>query len=119
MGLAQRAIEQAGFASIAVSNIPDLTAAVGVPRLAAIEYPFGRTLGQPGDREGQLAVLRAILQAMIESEEPGSIRHLPFEWPETPKEVRAHRSAPPPIAGYLKRYPWQLPRLLSRNIPEN
>jgi len=59
--------------------VPDLTASVGVPRIAAIEYPLGRTLGQPGDAAGQTAVLRAVLQALGEIDTPGSIRHLPFK----------------------------------------
>ena len=45
------------MATITLSNIPDLTAAVSTPRVAAIEYPFGRTVGQPGGSAGQLAVL--------------------------------------------------------------
>jgi D-proline reductase (dithiol) PrdB len=114
----QRAIEAAGMSTIILSNIPDLTAAVSVPRMAAIEYPFGRTLGQPGDRDGQMAVLRATLQALQEIDMPGGVRHLPFEWPEPPDQARARDVAPPPIVGYLVRHPWQLPRLLSRDVPE-
>jgi len=103
--------------TITLSNIPDLTASVSAPRIAAIEYPLGRTLGQPGDSEGQKAVLRATLQALKEMDTPGSIRHLPFEWPEPPKQARTHPSEPPPIAKHLQRHPWQLPNLLSRNVP--
>lgn len=32
------------MATIAQSNVPDQAAAVGVPRIAAIEHAFGRTL---------------------------------------------------------------------------
>jgi hypothetical protein len=38
----------------------ELTASVGVPRIAAIEHPFGMTLGLPGDETRQLGVLRAL-----------------------------------------------------------
>ena len=34
--------------------------------IAGIEHPFGCTMGRPDDREGQLAVLRATLQALGE-----------------------------------------------------
>jgi hypothetical protein len=44
--------------------MPELTASTGAPRIAAIERPFGLTLGLPGDASGQLAVLRAALHAL-------------------------------------------------------
>jgi hypothetical protein len=103
--------------TITLSSVPDLTAAVSVPRVAAIEYPLGRPFGQPGDQEGQMAVLRATLQAVAEMDTPGSIEHLAFEWSEPPRKARSHPSQPPPIAKYLRRHPWALPRLLRRDIP--
>jgi hypothetical protein len=113
----QREIEAAGFSTITLSPVPDLTAAVSVPRIAAIEYPLGRALGQPGDADGQMAVLRATLAALATIRAPGGIVHLPFEWPEDPKQVHNQPPEPPPIARYLARNPWFLPRLLSRNVP--
>lgn len=103
--------------TITLSNIPDLTAAVSVPRIAAIEYPFGRTVGQPGDHQGQLAVLRATLQALAKIDTPGYIQHLPFEWPESPKQARSHPAETPPIVKHLQRHPWHLRNLFSRDIP--
>lgn len=118
MGLVQREIEAAGFTTITLSSIPDLTASVSVPRIAAIEYPLGRALGQPDDVAGQMAVLRATLQAVESITTPGGIVHLPFEWPESPKEVDAHPPESPPIVRYLVRNPWSVPRLLRRDVPE-
>jgi hypothetical protein len=89
---------------------------VSVPRIAAIEYPLGRTLGKPGDAAGQMAVLEAALQALENIQTPGEIVHLPFEWPEAPKDVRNHPPEAPPIAKYLARNPWFLPKLLSRKV---
>jgi D-proline reductase (dithiol) PrdB len=117
VGLVQREIEAAGITTITLSGIADLTASVSAPRVAAIGYPLGRPFGQPGDQEGQGAVLRATLRALEEMDAPGSIRHLPFEWPEPPREARSHPPEPPPIAKYLRRHPWHLPRLLRRDIP--
>jgi hypothetical protein len=85
----QRRIEAAGLTTVTLSSIPDLTAAVGVPRVAAIEYPQGRPLGQPGDAEGQAAVLRAALSVTETAEDPGTVVDLPFEWPEPPSRVRS------------------------------
>lgn len=104
------------MSTITISSIPALTAAVGAPRLAAIEHPLGYLMGQPGDREGQAAVLRAALQALGEITRPGSVVHLPFEWPIA---VRLNAQPPqaPPIAKYLLRHPWHIPKFLSRDIP--
>jgi len=117
VGLAQREIESAGFSTITLTPVPELTASVSVPRLAAIEYPLGRTLGQPGDRAGKMAVLRATLEALATIETPGGSRRLPFEWPESPKQVHNEPPETPPIGRYLARNPWFLPKLLSRNVP--
>ena len=89
-----------------------------MPRLAAIEYPFGRTMGRPGDGEGQCAVLAGALEAVQTIEAPGGVVHLPFDWPEPAREAQAHPAEPPPIVGHLKRHIWELPRLLSRRIPD-
>jgi len=118
VGLVQRELEAAGFSTIILTPVPDVTASVSVPRIAAIEYPLGRTLGQPGDAAGQMAVLEATLQALENIQAPGGIVHLPFEWLEAPKEVRNSPPEDPPIARYLARHPWFLPRLLNRNVPE-
>jgi hypothetical protein len=89
-----------------------------VPRIAAIEYPLGRTLGQPGDSAGQMSVLEATLQALEKIRLPGEIVHLPFEWAESPREVKNKPHIDPPIGRYLARNPWFLPKLLLRDVPE-
>ena len=104
--------------TITLSNISGLTASVSVPRIAAIEYPFGRIFGNPGDKDGQKAILLATLKAIVELEFPGTIRHLPFEWQELAKKASTHPPKPAPIVTYLIRHPWLVPRLLSRNVPK-
>lgn len=116
MGLVQREIEAAGFSTISMSMIPELTASAGAPRVAAIEHPFGMTVGLPGDAGGQLAVLRAALRAMEAMAAPSAVVHLPFEWISTEK-LALSPPAPPPIARYLIRHPWDLPRFLNRTPP--
>jgi hypothetical protein len=117
VGLVQRQIEAAGFSTITLSNIPALTAAASVPRIAAIEYPFGLTVGLPGDDAGQRAALRATLAAVEEMSTPGSVRHLPFALPETMSDLNIAPPESPPIAKYIARHPWHLPNLLRRDIP--
>ena len=66
------------MATVALSNIPDLTAAVSVPRLVAIEHPFGQIMGNSGNKELQRAALWDTLEAVEIMKMPGSIKHLPF-----------------------------------------
>ena len=61
---------------------------VGIPRSAAIEYPYGRPLGEAGDREGQRRVLRATLDVLAGAARPGEVRHLPFTWPQEAKHTK-------------------------------
>lgn len=104
------------MSTITLSPIADLTAAVGVPRLAAIERPLGYLLGQPGDHEGQRAVLRATLKALAQMDSAGSVAHLPFEWPQACR-LKADPPQAPPITQYLMRHPWHIPNLLRRDVP--
>jgi hypothetical protein len=117
VGLVQRELEAAGLSTITLSSIPDLTAAVSVPRLAAIEHPLGYLLGQPNDREGQTAVLRSTLHALAEQTRPGSVTHLPFEWPVSARRMSARPQKTPPITRYLLRHPWHIPNLFGRDVP--
>jgi hypothetical protein len=110
-------MERAGFTTITVSPIPELTAAVGVPRVAGIGFPPGRPFGQPGDSEGQRAVLRAALEVVETAGHAGTVVDLPFEWPESPSRVRSSPLEPPPIVTLLKRKPWLVPKLFSRDVP--
>lgn len=103
-----------------LSWIPELTRAVGVPRLAGLSYPVSRPLGRPHDPDGQRAVLRATLELLASATGPDSYVELPFTWPESPAGARnASRDVPPsPIAELLLRKPWLLPRLYSGQIPQ-
>jgi len=117
VGLVQREIEAAGFSTISLSMMPELTNSVGVPRNAAIEHPFGLTLGLPGDAARQLAVLRATLRALEEISQPGSVVHLPFEW-DASEKVNIYPPEAPPIARFLRRHPWHIPKFLNQTPPE-
>ena len=116
MGLVQREIEAAGFSTISLSMMPELTKSAGVPRMAAIEHPFGLTLGMPHDTVRQLAVLRATLHALEEISQPGAIVHLAFEW-DIEEKLNIFPPEAPPLARYLRRHPWHLPKFLNRTPP--
>ena len=55
--------------------------------MAAIEYPYGRTVGQVHDQNGQRKVLKAALSVLENAKESGQVFHLPFTWPEEPKKT--------------------------------
>lgn len=114
----QREIEAAGISSLTLSGIYELTASVSVPRLAAIEHPLGYLLGQPGDLAGQRAILRATLHALVEMVDPGSVAHLPFEWPAASEVLSLEPPETPPIVAYLRRHPWHIPNFYARRVPE-
>ncbi|MFQ5828148.1 MAG: hypothetical protein ACE5JD_03200 [Candidatus Methylomirabilia bacterium] len=117
MGLAQRAVEAAGISTVALSMIPDLTHAAGAPRVAAIEFPFGRPLGQPHDAETQRAVLRSTLEVLRDAAHPGTVTHLSFEWPEPADQVDWHPEEPSPISKLLTRHSGLFKRLVEGDIP--
>jgi hypothetical protein len=119
VGLVQRVLEASGIPTVTLSLIPDLTRAVGVPRLAGISYPFGRPLGRPHDADGQRAVLRAMLEVLASASRADTCVELPFTWPESPAQARnaSKDLPPPPIVELLKKKPWLLPALYSGRIP--
>lgn len=101
--------------------IPDLTRAVGVPRLAGISYPMGRPLGRPHDADSQRAVLRAMLKLLASASGPDSYIELPCVWPESPAQARnaSKGQPPPPIVELLQKKPWLLACLYSGRIPHD
>ena len=84
--------------------------------MAAIEHPFGQNVGPAGDSKTQMAVLRAILKALEEIREPGTVVHLPFKWNGSAEDGEPHE--PSPIVDYLLRHPFQVTKLIRRKIPD-
>ena len=52
MGLVARVIEAAGIPTVTLNMIWVYQRIVGMPRVAAIEHPFGRPFGNVGDQGG-------------------------------------------------------------------
>ena len=102
MGLVARVIEAAGIPTVTLNMIWHFQRLVGMPRVAAIEHPFGRPYGDVGDAETQRAVLRAALGVFGSARQPGHVEHLPFVWHEDPGETRWHPAEPSPIIAMLK-----------------
>jgi len=94
-------LEEAGFSTVVLTPTYEFHRAVGIPRSAAIEYPYGRPVGQVGDREGQRDVLLQALSVLEEAQKPGEACHLPFTWPEEPKKTDWQ---PPEMSPLIKYY---------------
>jgi len=80
---------------------PEFNREIGIPRVAAIEYPYGRTVGQVGDIDGQRQVLLKALSFLENAVSPGQECHLPFTWPEAPKDAKWQ---PPEISPIIKLF---------------
>jgi hypothetical protein len=76
---------------------------IGMPRVAAIEHPFGRPFGDVGDTATQREVLLAALALFDKAREPGCVEHLPFEWHQEPDETKWHPAEPSPIIALITK----------------
>ena len=102
MGLVARQIEAAGIPTVTLNMIPAYHRLVGMPRVAAIEHPFGRPYGDVGDTERQRAVIESALAFATSASAPGEVTHLPFRWHQEPKETHWHPAEPSPIIAFMK-----------------
>jgi len=89
------------MSTLTLTMTPEFHREVGIPRVAAIEYPYGRTVGQVDDSHGQRKVLLAALSFLETAQTPGQICNLPFTWPEEPKHTKWQ---PPEISPIIKMY---------------
>ena len=87
------------MSTIVLTPMPEFQNDVGIPRSVAIEYPFGRPVGEVNDIAGQRAVLLEVMTALESMKTPGEIHHLSFVWPEAPKDANWH---PPEISPIVK-----------------
>lgn len=95
-------IEAAGIPTVTLNMIWRYQNLVGMPRIAAIEHPFGRPYGDVGDAKTQSAVLSAALAVFETAREAGHVEHLPFVWHEDPRQTRWHPAEPSPIIALMK-----------------
>ncbi len=97
---------------MSVSNVPELTMRVCVPRAVFIQYPFGRILGMAGDRAGQRRICDDLLDLLATATGPNQYRHLPYEWPEAAEETRWRPAVPPPLGQHVEARGLNLPETL-------
>jgi hypothetical protein len=69
---------------MSLSNNPTATLRVNPPRWVHVRFPQGAMFGEPGNRDKQLRVLRATLEAFEEFAMPGQHVSLPERWEAPP-----------------------------------
>ena len=102
MGLVARRIEALGVSTVCINLLWTFQRIIGMPRVAALEHPFGRPYGDVEDAETQRAVLLAALEVAVSASAPGEVAHLPFVWHEEPKQTKWHPPEPAPIIRLMK-----------------
>lgn len=80
MGLVARAIEAVGIPTVAISIVREVTEKTPPPRALFLRFPFGHALGEPENREQQLAILLLAFRLLFDATEPGTIRDGGLHW---------------------------------------
>ncbi len=102
-GLVARAIERAGIPTVVLNSVWSYQRITGMPRVAAIEFPMGRALGDAGDAALHREILLAALALFESAPEPGWVEHLPFEWPHPPEQTTWLPEPPPPYLTIIRK----------------
>jgi D-proline reductase (dithiol) PrdB len=91
-----RTLEAAGLSTVFVTMMPYWAEKVGAPRSLAVEFPFGHSLGEPGNVEQQMRVIRQALDVLETAEKPGTIVHSHERWPQpTDQAIKAWQPEEP------------------------
>ena len=97
-----RVIEAAGISTVIVTMMPYFAEAMGVARAVGVAFPFGHPLGHAGDHEEQMTVIGDALRVLREASGPGTVEHLPYEWPDFERWKREwHPREPSPLMAFL------------------
>ena len=79
-GVLAREFETAGFSTVALTALPELTARIGVPRALSTRFPFGAAAGDPGNRALHLGILREALGLVARAREPRTLAESGLRW---------------------------------------
>jgi hypothetical protein len=80
VGLLRRGLDEAGIATISITQVPAITELVRPSLACFVAYPFGLTLGAPGDADTHERVVRTVLSEAEQEHPAGSIVSMPFRW---------------------------------------
>ena len=73
MNALARTFEAAGLSTVVVNIMPVWGERFGTPRTLGVEFPFGHTLGLPGDAALQTRVIVAALRLLETAQSPGPV----------------------------------------------
>ncbi|MGH2940248.1 MAG: hypothetical protein ACRDPE_19240 [Solirubrobacterales bacterium] len=91
VGTLSHVLEREGIATVGITSIRGVTEAVAPPRALYCEFPLGRPLGKPGDKEFQDRVLAAAFALLEEPSGP-----VIADFPDTIEQDLGH-----PVACFL------------------
>jgi D-proline reductase (dithiol) PrdB len=82
-GLAARALESAGIATVVMGCAKDIVEFVGVPRLLFSDFPLGNPAGRPKDLASQRATLDFALDLLASASQPRTTVQSPLRWSDS------------------------------------
>jgi D-proline reductase (dithiol) PrdB len=88
-----RLIEAAGIPTVVVTMMPAVSAAIGVPRIVGVEFPFGHPYGMPHAPDMQRRVLATAVTVLAGAPSFGTRVDIDTAWPQDARE--AYRSWQP------------------------
>ncbi len=100
MGLAARAVEEAGIPTLSMTSALDITRSVKPPRAVFVNFPLGHQTGKPNQPELQRNIVRDALLAVDSMTKPGSLVTLPYRWADDDESWEEYEYGP----GYLPAY---------------
>ena len=80
MGLIARELEKNGITTVTLNMFLELAKRVIPPRTINIKFPFGAPFGDPNNKKLQLKVIQKALEMLENSNKPGEINELPYDW---------------------------------------
>ncbi len=75
-----RAIEEAGIPTVQVMMYKEVAEKIRPPRVAHVQFPFGRPMGEPNNPDQQRVIIEDALRVLEEATEPGTVVSLPYRW---------------------------------------
>jgi hypothetical protein len=88
VGLIQKAVENAGIATVSLTHLPDLTKKVMPPRALHIKLPLGQSFGAVGRRDLQRKILLNMLDAIVTMKGDEMIKELPYTTKSVPNFIK-------------------------------
>lgn len=80
VGLMQNLFEDDGLSTISITMKPEITLAVGAPRVGYVRFPLGNAFGKPFDVSLQREIVLDLLSILVQADGPLSVYEMPYRW---------------------------------------